>query len=48
MENMNSTTRYNEDFIKILGELYTIMSRQGETISSQSISKSTRIYYDIY
>jgi len=40
MENMNSTTRYNEDFIKILGELYTIMSRQGEPFRAKAYQKA--------
>ena len=36
MENI----RYNEDFIKILGELYSILSRQGEPFRAKAYQKA--------
>ena len=41
MENTTAiTSRYNEDFIKILAELYSIMTRQGEPFRAKAYQKA--------
>ena len=39
-ESMSNPKRYNEDFIKILGELYDIMNRKGEPFRARAYKKA--------